>query len=75
MDHLLKSTDAIIQKAIDEALEGNVVSLKRAVALIRAKRPELKDELDELGTDNELSERVVFVASATGKAVLFDLHE
>ncbi|TPJ52433.1 hypothetical protein [Mesorhizobium sp. B2-6-4] len=75
MDHLLKSTDTIIQTAIDKAIQDNIVSLKKTVALIRAKRPDLKEELDELGTDNELCEKVVKLASASGKVVLFDLHE
>ncbi|ARP67749.1 hypothetical protein A9K65_013970 [Mesorhizobium sp. WSM1497] len=74
MERLLKSTD-LIQKAIDEAIQGNVVSLKKAVAFIRTKRPDLKDELDELGQDNPLCEMVVRMAARTGKAVLFDLHD
>ncbi|MBZ9894642.1 MULTISPECIES: hypothetical protein [unclassified Mesorhizobium] len=75
MDRLSKSTEAIIQKAIEESLEGDIVSLKKTVGLIRAKRPDLKEELDEMETDNELCEQVVQLASAIGKVVLFDLHE
>ncbi|ARP68215.1 hypothetical protein A9K65_032945 (plasmid) [Mesorhizobium sp. WSM1497] len=74
MERLLKSTE-VIQNAIDAAIQGNVISLKKAVAFIRTKRPDLKDELDELGDDNPLCEKVVLMASKTGKAVLFDLHE
>jgi hypothetical protein len=74
MERLLKSTE-VIQKAIDEAIQGNVISLKKVVAFLRTERPDLKDELDELGNDNPLCERVVRIAAQTGKAVLFDLHE
>lgn len=74
MERLLASTD-VIKNAIDEAIQGNVISLKKAVAFLRTKRPDLKDELDELGDDNPLCEKVVLMASQTGKAVLFDLHE
>jgi hypothetical protein len=74
MERLLKSTE-VIQKAIDEGIQGNVISLKKVVAFLRTERPDLKDELDELGNDNPLCERVVRLAAQTGKAVLFDLHE
>ncbi|MER9456564.1 hypothetical protein [Mesorhizobium sp. M0478] len=70
-----KSVEQVIQKAIEEAIQGNIVSLKKAVAFIRTKRPDLKEELDELGEDNPLCERVVLMASQSGRAVLFDLHD
>ncbi|ADV14637.1 hypothetical protein LB577_20250 [Mesorhizobium sp. B283B1A] len=74
MERLLKSDD-VIQQAIDQAIQGEIVSLKKAVAFIRTKRPDLKDELDELGNDNPLCEKVVQIAARTGKGVLFDLHD
>ncbi|ESY64694.1 MULTISPECIES: hypothetical protein [Mesorhizobium] len=74
MERLLKSDD-VIQQAIDQAIQGEIVSLKKAIAFIRTKRPDLKGELDELGHDNPLCEKVVHIAAQTGKAVLFDLHD